>query len=104
MTVEELERLERSGRQPMILDVRSAFEYSTGHIPGSIHAPLTSLLGKTSPLSDDKKKPLVLVCEHGPRAQLGKALLKWSGYRNIELLDGHMASWRRSGRPMHKGN
>jgi hydroxyacylglutathione hydrolase len=65
---------------------------------------LISLLGKAAALTDDKRQLLVLVCEHGPRAQLGKALLKWSGYKNVELLDGHMASWRRSGRPLHKGN
>lgn len=104
MTVEELERHERSSSRPPVLDVRSTFEYRSGHIPEAIHAPLISLLGKAAALTGDKRQLLVLVCEHGPRAQLGKALLKWSGYKNVELLDGHMASWRQSGCPMHKGN
>jgi hydroxyacylglutathione hydrolase len=31
---------------------------------------------------------------------MGKGLLGFLGYRNVTLLTGHMAAWRRSGLPM----
>jgi hydroxyacylglutathione hydrolase len=63
-----------------------------------------SLVKAAATLSCDKESLLVLTCEHGPRAQLAKMMLKWSGFRNIELLDGHMTCWRRSGHPVEKGS
>lgn len=104
VTVDELHRLIDSGAAPLVLDVRSGFEFNSGHIPAAVHAPLMSLVKTTSALPCDKESLLVLTCEHGPRAQLARMMLKWSGFRNIELLDGHMACWRRSGHPLEKGN
>ena len=103
MTAEELEKRIKSGQTTVALDVRSRFEFSSGHICGAVHAPLVNVLKATQAASKSKEEKLVLVCEHGPRAQLAKVLLKWNGYKNIELLDGHMAHWRQSGRPVKKG-
>jgi len=102
VTAEELGKLMKSGQAPVLLDVRSGSEFNSGHISGAIHAPLTNVLKATSVASKNKQDLLVLICEHGPRAQLAKALLKWNGYKNIELLNGHMAHWRHSGRAVLK--
>ncbi|MCK4507700.1 MAG: rhodanese-like domain-containing protein [Desulfuromonadales bacterium] len=103
MTAEELEKSIKSGQAPVLLDVRSGFEFKSGHIRGAIHAPLVNVLQATQAASKDKDDLLVLICEHGPRAQLAKVLLKWKGYKNLELLNGHMAHWRQSGRSVKKG-
>jgi rhodanese-related sulfurtransferase len=34
---------------------------------------------------------------------MARFFLKLRGFRNLQLLEGHMASWRRSGRGMQKG-
>ena len=103
MTAEELERQLKSGLAPLILDVRSDFEFRSGHIKGAIHAPLANILKKTEAVSSDKGDLLVLLCEHGPRARLASILLRWHGYKNLELLTGHMTYWRQSGRAVVKG-
>jgi len=103
VTAEELEKHIRSGQAPLLLDVRSDSEFNSGHISGAIHAPLSNVLKTTHVASQNKQDPLILVCEHGPRAQLAKILLKCNGYKNIELLNGHMAHWRHSGRSVKKG-
>ena len=90
----------RSGQSPPVLDVRTSFEFSTGHIEGAIHAPPSRLFEVASLCCKSRTEMLVLTCEHGPRAQFSKALLWLRGYRNVELLSGHMAAWRRAGRPM----
>ena len=102
MTPDELEKRIKAGQAPVLLDVRSGFEFESGHISGAVHAPLVNVLKSVQVASVAKQDLLVLVCEHGPRAQLAKVLLKWNGYKNIELLDGHMAHWRHSGRSVKK--
>ncbi len=100
MAPEDLETLIADGRQPIVLDVRSAFEFKSGHIPGAIHAPLSTLKSVASAAVNGNSDKIVLVCEHGPRAQLARIALKLSGYKDLELLEGHMSLWRRSGRLM----
>ena len=104
MTAEELENRIKARHAPVILDVRSGAEFKSGHIFGAIHAPLATVLKATQAVSKNKEELLVLICEHGPRAQLAKVLLKWHGYKNLELLNGHMAHWRHSGRSVEKGD
>jgi hydroxyacylglutathione hydrolase len=98
----DLAKLLTHRKPPCILDVRSGMEYRTGHIPGALHAPSWRLLLRRVPLPRDLDAPVVVACEHGPRAQLAKALLGLAGYRNVTLLEGHMAGWRRSGLPMDR--
>lgn len=100
MTAETLEKLINKGQAPAVLDVRTAMEYNSGHIPGAIHAPMSKLFQAANEAAPDKNSPLVLVCEHGPRAQLSLGLLKLRGYRQTALLSGHMYKWRQEGRPL----
>jgi hydroxyacylglutathione hydrolase len=88
------------GQPPAVVDVRTGFEFRTGHISGAIHAPVWKILLKPTILPRDKQAELVVLCELGPRAVMGKVLLNLFGYRNVTLLTGHMAAWRRLGLPM----
>jgi rhodanese-related sulfurtransferase len=90
------------GQPPAVVDVRTGFEFRAGHIPGAINAPVWKILLKLAPLPRDKQDELVVLCELGPRAVMGKALLALFGYCNVTLLTGHMAAWRRSGLPQEK--
>lgn len=85
---------------PVVVDVRTGFEFKAGHIPGAINAPVWKILLQLVSLPQDKDAELVVLCELGPRAVMGKALLGLLGFRNVTLLSGHMAAWRRSGLPM----
>ena len=90
------------GQPPAVVDVRTGFEFRAGHIPGAINAPIWKILLKLAALPQDKQAELVVLCELGPRAVIGKVLLGFLGYRNVKLLTGHMAAWRRLGLPMVK--
>jgi len=98
---ELLERLQ-SDRPPVVVDVRTGFEFRTGHIPGAIHAPTWKVVLRLARIPADRDAELVLTCELGPRARIVKGLLGAMGYRNVDLLAGHMAGWRRDGRPLEK--
>lgn len=103
MTAEQLDKHLQDGDAPIVLDVRSAFEYASGHIPGAVHAPLPAVSRAAEAAIKNKSELLVIVCEHGPRAQMAKMLLKLRGYKNLQLLEGHMSRWRSSGRSMRGG-
>jgi hydroxyacylglutathione hydrolase len=100
MTADKLEALLDLGQAPVMLDVRSGLEFKTGRIKGAIHAPLPNLVKITAAAVKQKSDPLVIICEHGPRAQVAAMYLKFRGYKSVELLGGHMSQWRGSNRPM----
>lgn len=97
MQPQELLKRMKSKQLPTVLDVRSGFEFRSGHIPGALHSPALKILFLMVRLPSDKNTELVVTCEHGPRAQIAKSLLGVLGYRNITLLEGHMSGWRRAG-------
>lgn len=100
MQPNELAEKIKRGQPPVVVDVRTGFEFKAGHIPGAINAPVWKILLRLVPLPQDKNAELVVLCELGPRAMMGKALLGFFGYRTVTLLAGHMAAWRRLGLPM----
>ena len=102
MKAQDLLKRITSQTAPTIVDVRSGGEFQDGHIPGSIHAPAWKIPLRLTEIPADKDAELVVICEHGPRAQMAKSLLETLGYRNVDLLDGHMSAWRRSGHPQEK--
>lgn len=97
MQAKELSKRLTTQNKPVVVDVRSSFEFRSGHITGAIHAPAWKILLKMVKLPDDKGAEVVVTCEHGPRAQMAQGFLGLFGYRNVTLLDGHMSGWRRSG-------
>lgn len=98
----ELLKKIKAKQSPLVLDVRSGFEYRAGHISGAVHAVAWKIIVRLAPLPKNKETRIVVLCEHGPRAQLASSLLGLFGYRNVTLLDGHMAGWRGAGLPLER--
>ncbi|MCP3984993.1 MAG: rhodanese-like domain-containing protein [bacterium] len=93
----------QAGGAPQIVDVRSQGEYEASHVPGAIHLPFYSLLGAADEIdeaSDDLSRPVVVYCEHGPRARIARALLWLASDRQVLFLEGHMGSWKQEGLPV----
>ncbi len=90
-----------SDAPPTVIDVRSADEYATSHVPGAVHMPFYTLLGAADELpAGGESDPLVLYCEHGPRAGLARAQLWFVTDRPIRFLEGHMTAWKEEGLPV----
>jgi rhodanese-related sulfurtransferase len=102
MQPHELAQSIASGKAPLVVDVRTGFEFKAGHIPGALHAPTWKILLHLVPFPPDKQTAMVVLCELGPRAVMAKAMIGAFGYRNVSLLSGHMAAWRRAGLPLEK--
>lgn len=99
MQPNELLKQIKAKTPPVIIDVRTGFEFRAGHIPGAMHSPTWKILLRLSQLPSDKSAAMVVTCEHGPRARIAKSLLRIFGYQSVSLLEGHMAAWRNAGLP-----
>ena len=100
MTAGELDRLITAGTAPVIVDVRSAYEYRQGHIPGAIHLPFWQSFFLAGNLSAPGDQPVIVYCQHGPRAGIARFALQRAGYTDVRYLDGHMSAWEKAGLPL----
>jgi rhodanese-related sulfurtransferase len=82
------------GTAPLILDVRSRQEFSSGHVPGALHVPFWKIAAASRQLSAFREKPIVIYCGLGPRAYVAGAALRRRGFRSVAYLKGHMRRWR----------
>jgi hydroxyacylglutathione hydrolase len=81
-----------SPRRPVIVDVRSAQEWSQDHLEGAIHIPLPQLLGRMGALS--RKVPLTLLCGSGYRSSIAASLLESKGFERLTNVMGGMHAVR----------
>ena len=88
------------GTAPPILDVRSGGEYGESHVPGAVHIPFYSVLSRSDELPTAEDEPLVVYCEHRPRAGLARMGLWLAGAGEVRFLDGHMSAWKADGLPV----
>jgi len=84
-------------RGETVIDVRTALEFGTGHIP---HAVLMTLDTVPQRLAEiPRRHPVYVMCESGARAFQVCGYLDQHGYRSIHVRGG-MAAWRAAGLPM----
>jgi len=95
VSLEELEHL-LADDAVELLDVREADERDDGHIPGSRHLPYrTARAAAEAGLLNGR--PVVTICESGPRAAVAASVLQAVGVNARPVLDGGVADWRANG-------
>ena len=73
----------------VLVDVREADEFRSGHIPGAINAPLSVIDRVTLP----KDTPLFIYCLRGTRSRQAVSRLTRMGYQNAKSIGG-IASYK----------
>ena len=92
VSLDELERL-LADHTVELLDVREADERDESHIPGSRHLPYrTARAAAEAGLLNGR--PLVTICESGPRAAIAASVLQAAGLNARPVLDGGIADWQ----------
>ena len=96
VSVDELDALLDSGAE--LIDVREKDERDDGYIAGSRNIPYRLL----ATLGDDdlpRDRPLVTICETGPRAAIAASILSAHGFDAHPVVDGGIDSWIQAGKP-----
>jgi rhodanese-related sulfurtransferase len=100
ITGKELAARLAAGTGPAVIDTRSRWEFNRGHVPGAIHLPFWQSVSRAADLTLARDRPVVVYCEHGPRAGIARYALQRAGFKQVLYLDGHMSAWRRAGLPV----
>jgi rhodanese-related sulfurtransferase len=66
----------------MIIDVRSAGEFTAGHLPRAVNIPLSEIETLIERKTTDKCQVLLLYCKTGARSGQAKSRLRVMGYAN----------------------
>lgn len=84
-----------------LLDVRTAGEFRTCHIPGAVNVPLDQISRYREQLSR-VPKPLVVVCQAGSRATQACEQLSAVG-TDVQVLSGGMIAWQQAEGDVERG-
>ena len=82
------ERPAASPSNAVVIDVRSAEEFQSGHLKGAINIPHTEIADKIAGAVPDKTAPLKLYCRSGRRVKLAMNELQKLNYSNLEDCGG----------------
>lgn len=64
----------------MVIDVRTAAEYTAGHLPHAINMPLSEVEALVARKVKDKSRVLLLHCQSGTRSSMARRRLVAMGY------------------------
>jgi hydroxyacylglutathione hydrolase len=96
VAVEELDALLASGAE--LIDVREKDERDDGYIASSRNIPYRMLALGADDLPRDR--PLVTICESGPRAAIAASILAARGFDARPVADGGVDDWQAAGKPL----
>lgn len=99
---ELLARLARKDPDLVVLDVRTAEEYSAGHVPGSRNVSHDVLPARLAELASLKNKDVVLYCRSGRRAAAAEETLRNAGFTRLLHLEGDYLEWDRKRQPIER--
>lgn len=86
----------------VVLDVRTADEFATGHVRDAKNIPLAELGSRIGELDKQKSRSIVVVCEQGARSDKAARMLKKAGFDDVVSLDGGLKAWMAAGLPTTK--
>ena len=92
-----------AGTAPLVLDVRTAEEYASGHVPGAVNIAHDVLPERLEELAASVGDEIVVYCERGGRAAAAEETLAAAGFLPRHL-EGDMSEWRDAGRPTETGD
>ena len=92
VTTEEAVNIMQTEENYVILDVRTAQEFASGHIPGAVLLPNETIGTEDIPLLPDKDQLNPVYCRSGNRSKQAAEKLAQLGYTNIVEFGG-INSW-----------
>jgi rhodanese-related sulfurtransferase len=84
----------------LVIDVRPAEAFATGHIIDARHIPQTDLANQADNLKKYREKPVLLCCESGVTSGASAGVLKALGFSKVVNLRGGLAAWKQENLPV----
>jgi rhodanese-related sulfurtransferase/thioredoxin-related protein len=101
LDVDEFARLVED-KQNVILDVRTAAEFSNGHIAGALNLDVNAADFQEKAAALDKNKTYLVHCASGVRSVKACQKLAKLDFPNLYNLTGGFKAWAKAGKPVEK--
>lgn len=88
------------GSGALVVDLRDAEAFRSGHIRGSLHVPFPEASTRFAAPDPAARRAMVLVDESDALAHRACEMLEARGFRWIYVLQGGMRAWRAAHRPL----
>jgi rhodanese-related sulfurtransferase len=98
LSVHDVTRL-LNGGEALLVDIRDAKEYQSGHINQAINIPLAQLDARMAELESARDRRVILVDKLGQQAAGAGRTLRRAGFK-VQRLRGGMAEWRGQSLPV----
>jgi len=85
----------------VLIDVRTAQEFQSGHLQSAVNMPHTSIGEDIANAKISKDDHVILYCKSGRRAAMASDTLKGLGYANVENFGGLEEASKRLQLPIH---
>jgi len=82
---------------PLLLDVRTKNEFSTGYIKGAVLIPLQELQARAGELVQYENQPILIYCATGNRSTTASKILLDQGYKDVMNLRMGIMGWASKG-------
>ncbi|HET9663008.1 MAG TPA: rhodanese-like domain-containing protein [Burkholderiales bacterium] len=89
-------------RDAIVIDVRDAAEYASGHITNAKHIPEKELGERAKELEKFKARPIIVACRAGGRGPSAAVVLRKHGFAEVFALRGGVAAWQQASMPLEK--
>jgi rhodanese-related sulfurtransferase len=89
-------------RDAVVLDVRDAAEYASGHITNARHIPEAQLVERMKELEKFKARPIIVTGRAGGRAASAASVLRKNGFGEVFALGGGIGAWQQASMPLEK--
>jgi rhodanese-related sulfurtransferase len=93
ITAAELAARRGAGEEPLVLDVREAWELQIARLPGVLHIPMNEIPGRLGEL--DREAEVIVLCRSGGRSMQVAQFLERNGFANAVNLAGGILAWSR---------
>jgi rhodanese-related sulfurtransferase len=87
---------------PVILDVRTEWEYRQGHLENALWIPVQQLQTRIHELAEYKNRDILVYCASGNRSTVASKVLIDNGFNRIYNLRDGMRGWLKNGLPVVK--
>jgi rhodanese-related sulfurtransferase len=84
----------------ILLDVRTAGEYSAGHIEGALNIDVEGMTFEGEIKQLDKTKTYAIYCQSGRRSRIAAEAMTKGGFTKLFNLDQGIGSWQSAGLPV----
>lgn len=98
----QFQELIKTGKDVVLLDVRTPEEFSDGAIANSINMDFYEPDFGDKLAKLEKDKTYLVYCRSGARSSNAASMLHEKGFKNVVNLEGGISAWKEAGLPVSK--